>query len=80
MSLLLSRKKHQRSYRRTKRAKKKFLLELYRQNYFVCISTSKSLTANTSVIVTWAVNISELSVKYRWIESVGIINGKSPME
>jgi len=63
-----------------KARQKKFPLELYRRNYFVCISTSKSLTANTSVIVTWAINISELSVKYRWIESVGIVNGKSPME
>jgi hypothetical protein len=36
--------------------------------------------ASPSVIVAWAVNILELSVKYRWIESVGIVNGKSPME
>jgi len=60
--------KHRRSYRQGKRAKKIiFLRELYQRTYSVCISNGKSLTDWPSVLVAWAVNISELSVQYRQI-------------
>ena len=55
-----------------------FTLELYWWNYFVCISNIKSPTTIPSVIVAWAINILELSVKYRQIQSVGSVNGNSP--
>jgi hypothetical protein len=77
--LLLSGKKNTNGLTDGKSVQKKNSpLELYRRTYSICISTGKSPTTSPSVIVAWAVNISELSVKYQWIQYVGIVNGKSP--